>query len=112
MKKEGYGGFQLFKDVNFETDRKYQPHYSEKGGHKARHDFKEQAKKLKEARIPEEIIFREPDINTEHQVFPDPEQPLESQKLPENNHSVYEAQRWCYENHKRDMKKAIPHTTS
>jgi hypothetical protein len=33
-----YGGFQKFKDVCFKTDRNLQPHYSEKGGHKARHD--------------------------------------------------------------------------
>lgn len=44
--RERCGGFQFFKDVSFETDKSLKKHYSEKGGHKARHDFQETNKKV------------------------------------------------------------------
>ena len=89
--KERYSHFQFSNDVYNETDKSLtNRHYSEKGGHKARHDFKEIQEKLKNI-IPEEIIFRE------EQIFPGLEQPPKK--------SVYDSQKWLYESKKREMKK-------
>lgn len=64
--KEAYSNFQFFKDVSCKTDRKLQPHYSEKGGHKERSDYwkgqRKIEKQLHNGRTPEVIIFREPPI--------------------------------------------------
>ena len=109
MKEQGhYGHYQFSKDVYSETDKDLtKRHYSEKGGHKARHDFKENpilheitlgvmSKKELDKKLKEDPII------TEFEVFPNNEQPLESQ-LPKN--SVYEAQKWLYENKKRERSK-------
>jgi hypothetical protein len=56
-----YTPFQRFKDVSFETDKDLtKKHYSEKGGHKARHDAEVIKKKLNKIKTPEVIIFRDP----------------------------------------------------
>ena len=107
--KEIYTNFQRFKDISFETDKDLtNRHYSEKGGHKARHDFKEHpilheialgimSKEELDKKLKEDTTI------TEFEVFPNNEQPLESQKP--NDNSVYEAQKWLYENKKREMKR-------
>jgi hypothetical protein len=51
MSKENFSRFQFFKDVNYQTDRRFQPHYSEKGGHKARSEAVKTREEIHKAEV-------------------------------------------------------------
>jgi len=107
--KERFNHYQFAKDVYSNTDKELQKHYSEKGGHLARHEHHHAKNKNQEVVVFQSETTFEKAVREYQTEWPNIEkrnrEGRSKTSSPKPKDEVWAAQKWCYEQRKRDIRK-------